>query len=222
MRPRTRWLLLAATIYAALASAPTANAQYIYPDGINSYGFFGWDRNYSANVGRGLGYYSNFNTNTSGNIGLNQAPLLRPSVPGLQAPVVQTWNSLIGEVQLAVDNGTTNRARGRSHLSIKQARAKIQDRLINRPEPRDVETGNALNAQLDELLHRAGDHTQLHSFMEPLSVAEVQAIPFDAASEAITICLDQLTHKTGWPTALKGAEITEERTTVERPDQEGT
>src|SRR5207247_4182337 len=69
-----------------------------------------------------------------------------------------------------------------------------------------------------DLSHSDDSHRALHSFptrrssdLTPISGKAIREIPFENASEAVTLCLDQLTGEEGWPPALQGETFALER-----------
>jgi hypothetical protein len=102
----------------------------------------------------------------------------------------------------------TNRRIGRANT----AAADTAKRLRTSPDQGDIDRGDALNVLLDdltspELLHSSS----LRLAGSELKAAMVRDIPFRNASEAVTICLDQLTDRNRFPALLRSEAITKER-----------
>jgi hypothetical protein len=96
---------------------------------------------------------------------------------------------------------------------VEKAYSEIQDRLRNHPNARDITDGDALNAALDVLLNPANADATLQRIRTPLRHDTIANIPFDLASEGMTVCLDRMTMDGQWPEAVLGDEF--------RPEREG-
>jgi len=92
-----------------------------------------------------------------------------------------------------------------------KAYSQIQDRLRNHPTARDVTDGDALNTLLDVLLNPANADTALQQVKTPLRPDVIANVPFDLASEGMTVCLDRMTMDGQWPQAVLGEEFKPER-----------
>jgi len=91
--------------------------------------------------------------------------------------------------------------------------SEIQDRLRNHPTARDVTDGDALNTLLDVLLSPANADASLQQIKAPLRHDVISNIPFELASEGMTVCLDRMTMDGQWPQAVMSEEF--------RPEREG-
>jgi len=76
---------------------------------------------------------------------------------------------------------------------INKAYSEIQDRPRNHPNARDITDGDALNTLLDVLLVPANADASLQQIKTPLRPDVIANIPFDLASEGMTICLGRMT-----------------------------
>ena len=94
-----------------------------------------------------------------------------------------------------------------------KAYSEIHDRLRNHPSDRDIIDGDALNALLEVLLHPANADSALRNIKTPLRHDLIANIPFEVASEGMTMCLDRMTMDGQWPQAVMGDEF--------RPEREG-
>ena len=94
-----------------------------------------------------------------------------------------------------------------------KAYSEIHDRLRNHPSDRDIVDGDALNALLEVLLHPANADSALRHIKTPLRHDLIANIPFEVASEGMTMCLDRMTMDGQWPQAVMGDEF--------RPEREG-
>ncbi len=89
--------------------------------------------------------------------------------------------------------------------------AGIQDRLRNHPEQRDITDGDALNVLLEVLLNPATADRSLQTIKTPLRPEAIRDIPFEYASECMTVCLNRMTMDGQWPLALRVEAFREER-----------
>jgi hypothetical protein len=190
-------------VIAAAAWPGAACAQYGYPSGYGGYGWGGWGSTPQGSIARGLGYFNMgrgvYNENTAVARSINTDTVMR-------------WNqyTYLSQQHAASVYGARLRA---EHARIDTQRAKIQDRLRNRPTDRDITDSDALNVLVDELESPAVAGSSLSTIKTPLESRLIQEIPFKVASEGMTICLDQMTMNEQWPLAL--------RVDAFRPEREG-
>jgi hypothetical protein len=102
-------------------------------------------------------------------------------------------------------------------------------RVRDNPDERDIRNGDALNAILDQLTNPKVHSTALRLIRNPVSSKALREIPFQNASEAVTISLDDLTGEGDWPPALRGPAFAAERKAYAdavdkavKEDEEGT
>jgi hypothetical protein len=184
----------------ALLFGGEARAQY----GYGNYGWGGWGDGgdtVQGSIARGLGYY---------NIGAGVYNYDTAVANSINADTVMRWNQYWWQAQVAANHNEHLRMAQRFQRDAATGDA-IVKRLRESPTPEDIASGAALNAALDEL-----NDPRVHSSALRLADAKipgklVRAIPFVNASEAVTICLDQLTSESGWPLALKAPIFAEER-----------
>lgn len=192
-------LLLAAT-------AGQAQAQY----GYGGYGWGGWGGGGGSTVqgdyARGLGSMAFgeglFNLNTAQANSINSDTAMR-------------WNQANWATQHAINISYYYR-RQRRRERIDNYAASTYDRLRNTPNEYDIENGDALNVALDELLNPKIYGSTIRTIRTPLSHQVIRSIPFQHASEAITVCLDSLSAKEGWPPALRTEEFKPYRDDLEK------
>jgi hypothetical protein len=176
----------------AFASAE-ARAQYGYPGGYGGYGWGGWGATPQGSMARGLGAFA---------FGAGQYNLNTAQANSINADTAMRWNQANWETQHAINISSYYR-RIRRRDKNNAAQAEIYDRLRNHPSSADIEDGDALNVALDELTNPKVFGTSIGTITAPLSGQIIRAIPFEHASEAVTVCLDQLTGEEGWPPALR-------------------
>jgi hypothetical protein len=102
----------------------------------------------------------------------------------------------------------TNRRIGRANT----AAADTAKRLRTTPDQGDIDRGDALNVLLDDLTSPQLLHSSsLRLAGSELKASMVRDIPFRNASEAVTICLDQLTDPKHFPALLRSEALARER-----------
>jgi hypothetical protein len=87
----------------------------------------------------------------------------------------------------------------------------IYKRVRDNPDDHDITSGDALNAILDQLTDPRVHSSALRSIKTPISGKVIREIPFENASEAVTLTLEKLTGEGGWPPALQGETFAPER-----------
>jgi hypothetical protein len=188
-----------------VASASGARAQYGYPGGYGGYGWGGWGSTPQGNMARGLGAFA---------MGAGQYNVNTAQANAINADTVMRWNQATWAAQHAV-NLSWNANRIRRRQENIQAQAGIYDRLRNNPNELDIENGDALNVAFDELTNPKVFSSTIRSIKAPLSAQLIRDIPFQHASEALTICLDEMTAQDGWPPALREEAFASDRKAVQ-------
>jgi hypothetical protein len=189
-------------ILCLLAAAPgNVRAQYGYPSGYGGYGWGGWGSTPGSAMARGLGYF---------NMGRGAYNYDTAVARSINADTVQRWNQYVYQSYQATRrqyNASLRAYRAR----IEKARGEIHDRIRNHPETLDITDGDALNVLLDELLNPALAGSSLRMIGTPVRPDLIQEIPFEVASEGMTLCLDQMTMNEQWPLALRVDDFRPER-----------
>ena len=196
-----RTIRFALLLTAGLTAASEARAQYGYARGYGGYGWGGWGSTPQSSMARGLGMMSMgrgmYNVDTAQARSINTNTAMR-------------WNQ-------AMFNSSRQGAKmyAAREKKIKQdtnkAYSEIQDRIRNNPSARDITDGDALNALLEVLLNPANADAALQQIRTPLRPDTIANIPFELASEGMTVCLDKMTMDGQWPQAVLGDEFKAER-----------
>jgi hypothetical protein len=197
-----RTIRLAIVMTTVLSAVGEARAQYAYPYGYGSYGWGGWGSTPGGNMARGLGMFS---------MGRGMYNLGTARAESIDVNTAMRWNNAINQANAAAARKYAAREKKESEDTNK-AYSAIQDRLRNHPTARDITDGDALNAALDIVLSPANADTALKQVKTPLRHDVIANIPFELASEGMTICLDRMTMDGQWPQAVLGDEFKEERT----------
>ena len=185
---------------AAIGTPRDASAQY-------GYGWGGWGGStVQGDIGRGLGAFS---------AGVGQGNLENAQAASINTDSVMRWNQAVWESQHAL-NVSNYLMRQQRQATNDKAQAEIYDRLRNHPETRDIQDGDSLNVLLDILQHPEVFRTAYKQTRTPLPREVIQDIPFEFASEGMTICLDRITTKEGWPLALNTDDFAKDRDAVKK------
>jgi hypothetical protein len=198
MTVRLRFLL-GLTVALAL-QGETARAQYGFP--VGRYGWGGWSSTVQGDMARGLGALA------AGAGQYNQQTAVANSI---NADTVMRYNQYMYLAQQESNRreyARNERKIGRTNATA----AETADRLRDRPDQGDIDRGDALNVLLDDLSSPALlQSSALRLAGGELDSAMVREVPFRNASEAVTICLDQLTDKDRFPELLRSKALTGER-----------
>lgn len=205
MSVRSR-IALGALIVLAV-QGPEAHAQFgygYYPAGYGAWGWGGWGGGVGTvqgDIAQGLGYYA---------AGAGQYNLDTAVANAIDADTVGRWNEFMFLSQMEANRRERERMDRRMRRDA-QASDLIAKRVREEPTPDDISSGAALNAILDQVNDPRIHSSALRTAKGPISGKAIRAIPFTSASEAVTISLDQLTAKEGWPIGLRAENFAPER-----------
>lgn len=174
-----------------LSAASVADAQYgYYPRGYNRYGWGGWGANPQSGYMAGLGAYAR----GAGVYAVDQA-----KANSINADTMIKWNKAL-------------RARQKA-LRVEQQKddARKEADRERKVAERRVEDGSTLNDLLLQVLDFDPSAVKSAGSKVRLSAAAIREIPFEWDSEAITICLDQMTAQGSLPDVLMDPIYTENR-----------
>jgi hypothetical protein len=168
-------------------------------------GWGGWVDTPEGSIARGMGYYYTgagiYNEKTAIADSINVDTMIR-------------WNQYLHEANLEATRRYIARRSGQSAKN----RALYNERVKNlqeNPTARDIETGDALNAALNQLIDPRISSSALRIATAPIEASVIREIPFRNASEAVTIVLSQVKAVTKWPAALEGDRFSEEKKTFD-------
>jgi len=170
-------------------SAASAHAQ-----GWGWGGWGGWGETPQGSIARGMGYFyqglGQYNVNTAQAVAINTDTYMR-------------WNQYLYECHL---EGARRHAAlvNADATKTKAAYNEYKKALQDHPTAREVENGEALNAALDQLSDPRIASSSLKIATAPIDAKVIRDIPFNSASEAVTIVLSQLKAARQWPAALSG------------------
>jgi hypothetical protein len=196
-----RTIRFALMMTACLTAASEARAQYGYARGYGGYGWGGWGSTPGSSMARGMGMMNMgrgmYNVDTAQARSINTNTVIRYNQAMFNSERSATKLYVARRHKLSQDN--------------EKAYADIQDRLRNHPTARDITDGDALNTLLDVLLNPASADISLQQIKTPLRPDVISNIPFELASEGMTVCLDRMTMDGQWPQAVLGEEFRPER-----------
>ncbi len=202
MRPRGFSSTL--TAFALLGSlAGAAQAQYGYPGGYGGFGWGGWGATTAqGDIARGLGMF---------NMGTGVGNLYNAEANAVNTQTTMAWNQAVWNTQTIINNQYAYLMQRRKG-QVDRALAQTYDRLKNHPEMRDIENGSALNVQLDILTNPSVSGSVYRTIKTPVPKEVVRGIPFQLASEGLTMCLARLTGEDlKLPLALRDSAYATER-----------
>jgi hypothetical protein len=177
---------------ALLAGAP-AEAQMMYPGGYGGYGMSKWGADPGAGYMAGLGAYAR-------DKGVYQVEKAKADAINLQTMI--KWNQAlrVRQAQLRADQAKEDARRD----------AERQERV----EVREARDGTTLNALLLQILDSDPGAANAGRTATPLSEAAIREIPFEWDSEAVTLCLDQMTGDGPIPSPLADDRYAADRTAL--------
>ena len=202
-------------------AAGEARAQYY--GGYGGYGGWGgWGGGGSTPLGdfaRGAGFYA---------MGAGQYNLDTAQAASINADTIMRWNQYMFSAQQEANQREYLRRARMLQRDVKSGEA-IETRIRENPEDRDIKNGDALNAILHQLTDPKIHSTALRLIRDPIDSKTIRGIPFENASEAVTISLDELTGEGDWPLGLRGPVFAAERKAyieaidkAVKEDEEGT
>jgi hypothetical protein len=214
-----RWALGMAMVLAL--GAGEARAQYY--GGYGGYGGWGgWGGGggtVQGDFARGAGFYA---------MGAGQYNLSTAQANSINADTIERWNEYMFLSQQEANRREYVR-RARMQKRDSAAGDAMYKRVTEDPSANDISNGDALNAILSQLTNPKIHSTALRLIRNPIDGKAVREIPFENASEAVTLSLHQLSGEGSWPPALQGNAFAEGRKAYQeaisravKEDEEGT
>jgi hypothetical protein len=207
---RNTFVLSLALVLITWPGASRAQYGYGYPVGYRGYGWGGWGGTAQGSIARGMGMFSMgrgiYNVDTAEARATNVNTAMR-------------WNSAVWQGQMVRNRIYWARVKKGQERDIKLQK-EILDRLRNHPETRDITDGDALNLLLETLLNPAVADRSLQSIKTPIRHELVADIPFEVATEGMTVCLDSMTMDGQWPIALRDEAFRSDREALRKAVQD--
>ena len=188
-----RRLILRAALPAAFLGflGSFAQAQYRYPGGYGGWGGWGAASTVGGSHAQGMGVFA------AGAGAYNEQTAEARSI---NAQTSMQMSSYIRANQQQRDREYYQNQAIQSK-KVNEAGDQIYQRIHDHPEPHDIQTGDALNAVMNDLTDPANYGNVLQAATKQIPSDWVKNIPFNYAIQAITISLDNLTAQ-GAPDAL--------------------
>ena len=161
--------------------ASSASAQWMYPRGYGGYGMSQWGADPAAGYMAGLGSYAR---------GQGVYQLEKAKADAINVDTMVKWNKALRARQA--------RPPRREAEGGDQAGSRREVRV----EQMELRDGTTLNNLLLQILDSDPAVAKSGRAKTPLSPAAIREIPFEWDSEAITVCIDQMTGKDSLPPAL--------------------
>ncbi len=188
------------------AAGGKAQAQFgygAYPGYYGGYGWGGWGAGATAegSIAQGLGALA---------VGEGQYNVDTAVANQINSQTIGAYNEFMFLSQQEANERERLRMNARMKRDAHASDAAYQ-RIRTAPTPDDIANGSALNAVLDQVNDPRIHSSALRLADAPIAGKVVRSIPFAHASDAVTISLNQLTAKDGWPIALRGDTFANER-----------
>jgi hypothetical protein len=172
--------LLVASLLATAASPAWALGPWSYPGRYGGWGWGGWG-NSPGGLMAGMGMFARGEGTYFKDI---------QQAGERESKDLQEWNASL------------TRARRVQWAEFQKGQAAVQARAAAAADAQDVLDGTALNTLLFQIFEFDPDSRRAAAAQAPVSRDVVQDIPYEPATEAFTVCLDQLTGLDRWPTPL--------------------
>jgi len=177
-----------------------------YPYGYGGYGWGGWTGTVQGDIARGLGYF-----NMGAGIYNRETAVAR----AVNTDTAIRWNQFVYLSQKEANRHYHERRNAELANNRANYEALIK-RLEENPTQGDIESGDALNAAVDQLSDPRIHTSALRMADEPIDAAIVRQIPFRNAVEAVTFSLSGLKNASAWPNALRGPRFANQHEAFDR------
>jgi hypothetical protein len=183
---------------------PQAHSQYYYPygTGYGGYGFGGFGGTAGGDILRGYGAFAE----AEGVYDIDNAMAASINTNTVMRLNQYLYNSHL-EAQRRYNAYETRKLNlDKAHYEARQAR------IRENPTPEYIDSGNALNAVIEQLTnpkYTSGSGLRLASDVIPAKV--IKELPFRDETDAITLSLDSMTDANSWPAVLRIEELRPER-----------
>ncbi len=171
-------------------AASSASAQRMYPRGYGGYGMSQWGADPGAGYMAGLGAYAR---------GQGVYELEKAKADAINVETMVKWNTALRARQLVLREDRRKEANKR------------EGERKERVEQLNLRDGTTLNDLLYQVLDADPAAAKSARVKAPLSPSAIREIPFEWDSEAITICIDQLTATAELPGPLADPKYADER-----------
>jgi hypothetical protein len=188
-----RTLGLATAVLAALfVPGFSARAQYVYPPGYAGWGGWGGANTVAGSTAAGMGQFA---------AGAGAYNVQTAQARSINAQTAMQMNEYMYECQVNRNLNYYKTLAARQQ-KLNQSQDAIYQRLHDDPNESDIKRGDALNVVYDELKNPKIWNKVLQAATQPIPSKLVKNIPFQHASSAVTVSLEQLNAR-GVPDELK-------------------
>jgi hypothetical protein len=170
--------------------AAHASAQFMFPTGYSRFGMSEWGANPAAGTMAGMGAFAR---------GKGSYLLDKAKADAINVETMTKWNKALRARQLAIREDQEKEA-ARREAARKQ-----------RVERSQLNNGTTLNNLLTQIFAFDPTVAKAGRSNTPLSMRTIREIPFEWDSEAISLCLDQMTGKRSLPASLMVPAYDQER-----------
>jgi hypothetical protein len=168
----------------------TASAQWGYPRGYGGYGMSQWGADPAAGYMAGLGSYAR---------GQGTYQLEKAKADAINVDTMVKWNKALRARQAAL------REENRKKAIERDAERKVRVAEL------DLKDGTTLNNLLYQILDADPTASKSGRARTSLSASAIREIPFEWDSEAVTVCIDQMTARGAIPGPLMDQRFSDER-----------
>ncbi len=191
MRIRSRWLAGAVVGLGLCTGTASAQFGYGYPGGFGGWG--GWGaQTAGGDMARGMGMFA---------MGVGQYNEQTAIARSVNADTAMRMNEYLYESQ-QVRNQRYYANLAAERQRINETADTVFNRLRNAPDARDVTRGDALNVALDELTSPRYFSESIREARAVVPSAMIKQVPFNAASQMLTISMSELLNKDNYPDLL--------------------
>jgi len=181
-----------------------------YPYGYGGYGWGGWGGTVQGDIARGLGYF---------NMGAGMYNRETAIARSINTDTAMRWNQYVFQSQ----REATREYFARRDANIAQDRNAyntFMKRIQDNPSGPDIESGDALNAALDQLSDPRIHTSALRMADTQIDARMIRDIPFRNAAEGVSFSLSQLKASSQWPAVLLDPRFAPERNEFEAAVEE--
>jgi hypothetical protein len=171
-------------------AASSASAQWFYPGGYGGYGMSRWGADPAAGYMAGLGSFAR---------GQGVYELEQAKADAINVETMVKWNKALRARQAAL--------REEKRKAAAQRDAEREARV----EQMELRDGTTLNNLLLEIFDSDPAAVKSAQAKSPITPSAIREIPFEWDSEAITLCINQMTGKDALPAPLMDPKYIEER-----------
>jgi hypothetical protein len=190
---RQRWTapLAVAFVLGAFGSA-RAQFGYTYPGGYGGWG--GWGAStVLGDEARGMGMFAS---------GVGQYNVQTAQARSINTQTAMMFNEYLWESQQIRNQRYYQQQqakRNRINMSAEQTYARLRDN----PDRDDINSGDALNVALDQITSPKVYLTAMKEAQAKIPSTLIRQVPFNKASEAVTVSIGELTDRNSWPPELR-------------------